>query len=278
MSEYWKSTPKYWCKHCSCYVRDTKLERQNHESTARHQGAIKRSLRELHRTHERQEREKERARREIARLNGVVSKDTSNAPSPAKRSAASTRSEADLKRQRQQLADLGVAVPSTFRAEMAMAGDWTVTQSRVISSTGADGTETSKDAMATGVRKRHDVNRTEEEEEEEEAMRRLFKKPRRWGRDSKALPLEEDGELDALLSGTLLVKKEEAVKQESSNVHRDEEQKPSALELQKDDEQEAKAEPLTDIKKEPDDEASTLVEEPAPILFKKRRPKGIRIK
>ncbi|PHH60763.1 hypothetical protein CDD82_2238 [Ophiocordyceps australis] len=109
MSEYWKSTPKYWCKHCSCYVRDTKLERQNHEATARHQGAIKRSLRELHRTHEREERDKERARREIARLNGVVSKDGPNASNPAKSATRATSSETDLKRQRQQLADLGVA-------------------------------------------------------------------------------------------------------------------------------------------------------------------------
>ena len=59
MSEYWKSTPKYWCKHCSVYVRDTKLERTNHEATGRHQGAIKRSLRDLHRNAEQQERETE---------------------------------------------------------------------------------------------------------------------------------------------------------------------------------------------------------------------------
>ena len=51
MSEYWKSTPKYWCKHCGIYVRDTKLERTNHEATGKHQGALKRFLRDLHRGH-----------------------------------------------------------------------------------------------------------------------------------------------------------------------------------------------------------------------------------
>ena len=25
--------PKYWCKHCKTYVRDTKLEKANHEAT-----------------------------------------------------------------------------------------------------------------------------------------------------------------------------------------------------------------------------------------------------
>lgn len=73
MSEYWKSAPKYWCKHCKTYVRDTKLERQNHESTGKHQGAIKRFLRDLHRGHEREDREKQRAKDEVARLNSVTS-------------------------------------------------------------------------------------------------------------------------------------------------------------------------------------------------------------
>ncbi|MBE7181524.1 MAG: hypothetical protein INR71_10015, partial [Terriglobus roseus] len=78
---FWTSTltgpvsapqPKYWCKFCKTYVRDTKFERQQHDATGRHQSNIQRSLRTLHRDAERGERDKQRARDEVARLNGVV--------------------------------------------------------------------------------------------------------------------------------------------------------------------------------------------------------------
>lgn len=293
MSEHWKSTPRYWCKHCSCYVRDTKLEKQNHEATARHQGAVKRALRDLHRNHEREERDKERAKREIERLNGVVSTSTSSAPSlnsSAGRSAtttattshAKTATESELKRQREQLAALGVAMPSDFRPEMAIPGEWTVTNARVVEST--DG---QRDAIATGVRKREE--QTEEQKEEEEAMRRLFKKPRRWGRDSKVMPEGEDSELDALLSGTTIPLKTGAKKEEDGETVKHEEDVKTEVKHEE-----------TPIKEEPDAAPGGLTEtklsepsgpdapvkteegvadaEPAPVVFKKRKPKGIRTK
>ncbi|KAF7563546.1 hypothetical protein G7046_g593 [Stylonectria norvegica] len=203
MSEYWKSTPKYWCKHCACYVRDTKLERQNHEATGKHQGALKRFLRDLHRGHEREERDKERAQREIARLNGVVagsSASDSSAPTPrtihsSTPGALAGPSESQLKRQREQLAELGVTVPTDFLPDMAMPGQWTVTNTRVIKDE-SDGQGT-VEAKATGIRKREVPD---DEKEEEEAIRGLFKKRRGWGRDSKTMPHEGDEELDALLS------------------------------------------------------------------------------
>ncbi|KAL4726629.1 hypothetical protein ACLX1H_005517 [Fusarium chlamydosporum] len=223
MSEYWKSTPKYWCKHCQIYVRDTKLERNNHESTAKHQGALKRFLRDLHRGHEREEREKGRAKQEIARLNGVVPGSSSSSaagPSrPAPRAQPSAPSEASLKKQREQLAEMGVAMPSDFRPEMAMPGEWQVTNTRIIEKSEQDG-EVKVETRANGVRKRE---ATEDEKEEENAMQGLFKKPRRWGRDSKAMP-QEDHELDALLSGSTFTPravKEEAVKEESEDDKKD---------------------------------------------------------
>src|SRR5256885_11873454 len=91
MSEYWKSTvrrnpatpldlltefnngqPKYWCKHCSTYVKDTKFERAQHEATGKHQGNLRRFLKSIQDGHERGEREKQRARAEVERLNKVV--------------------------------------------------------------------------------------------------------------------------------------------------------------------------------------------------------------
>ncbi|KAF4342839.1 formin binding [Fusarium beomiforme] len=284
MSEYWKSTPKYWCKHCECYVRDTKLERQNHESTAKHQGALKRFLRDLHRNHEREEREKERAKREIERLNGVVGGSSSAAgPSsrPAPRAQPSAPSEASLKRQREQLAAMGVAMPSDFRPEMAMPGEWTVTKTRIIEEKSEEDEEAKVEARANGVRKREV---TEDEKEEEEAVRGLFKKPRRWGRDSKAMPQQEDQELDALLSGSTFTPR--AVKEEAEDtkdVKKEDDATPDTA---------VKTEDATDIKTEDNTEVKT--EEPAEplikpepeeaesgvqtVVFKKRKPKGIRQK
>ncbi|KAK2597689.1 hypothetical protein N8I77_012458 [Diaporthe amygdali] len=310
MAEYWKSTPKYWCKNCSVYVRDTKLERQNHEATAKHQGAIKRALRDLHRGHEREEREKERAKREIERLNGVVSSDGSGSTSTANAASSSrprpgassgggggggagSLSEAERKRQAEQLASLGVSLPDEFRKDLAMAGDWQVTSTTIVTETD----ENNPGASARGVHKRE---RTEEEIEEEKAIKGLFKKPRRWGRDSRTVAGDGDSaDLDALLSGGLVVKK-----QEEDTVKKEEDSEPAAEPVSvKKEEHEP-----SPIKKEPLDEGvSALAEDgtdtspkadppalktehgasaagsagaqdvPA-VAFKKRKPKNIRQK
>ena len=205
MSEHWKSTPKYWCKHCSTYVRDTKLEKQNHESTAKHQNAIKRSLRDLHRNHEREGREKERAMRELDRLNGVVPGSTTTSGfisqgevQPGSSSKPTEASGAELKRQREQLAELGVAMPDEMRPAMALPGEWTVTSSSVVEPHGPE--EQPIEAKAEGVRKRP---LSEEDKEESELVKGLFKKPRGWGRDPRVAPSGTDLDLDTLLNKSL---------------------------------------------------------------------------
>lgn len=292
MSEHWKSTPKYWCKHCSCYVRDTRLEKQNHEATARHQGALKRSLRNLHYAHEREEREKARAQQEVARLNGVVSH---SGPRPATRPAQApptAPSESDLKKQREQLAELGVAIPSAFRAEMAVAGEWTVTSSRVVASEGQD-VSTKTEAVATGVRKREEA--TEEHKAEEEALDRLFKKPRRWGRDSKTMVQDEDPDLDALLSGTTIPLKkrpsdeDEVIKEEEDGAAKEEEHLDGIRVKKEEAEDPSLDEGEGPVKEEPDAtqagqglaaEAKTAQADggTAAVVFKKRKAKGLRTK
>ncbi|KAF7549227.1 hypothetical protein G7Z17_g6509 [Cylindrodendrum hubeiense] len=290
MSEYWKSTPKYWCKHCATFVRDTKLERQNHEATGKHQGALKRFLRDLHRGHEREERDKERARREIVRLNGVVSEDSSSgsagpsAPSapPAggfQTSRPSAPSESQLKRQREQLAEMGVSMPTDFEPEVAQPGQWTVTKTRVIDTTNKDGVNKASESTANGVRKREI---TEDEKEEEDAVQALFKRPRRWGRDSKAMPQDEDTELDALLSGSTFqptpVDKHEDVKEEDTSDDKTKiKVEDGGANEEAPDTTAAKAEaPSQDPPIKPEADAG----EPgiAPVVFKKRKPKGIRQK
>ena len=296
MSEHWKSTPRYWCKHCSCYVRDTKLERQNHEATARHQGALKRFLRELHRGHEREERDKERARQEIARLNGVVagssSSSTSSRAQPSQQqSKPAAPSESQLKRQREQLAEMGVAVPSPFLPEMAMPGEWTVTKTRVVETRPEDDMELKEDvkveAKAIGVRKREV---TEEERDEEAAVRGLFKKPRRWGRDSKTMPQENDDELDALLSGSIAPRRQHEA--DDAATKQDPEARDSFDQLKQEEPENIKTEPINSVQEvgdgvkieapyaeaslKPEDDASELGA--SAVVFKKRKSKGLRQK
>ena len=317
MSEYWKSTPKYWCKHCGLYVRDTKLERANHEATGKHQGALKRFLRDLHRGHEQEQREKERARREVDRLNGIVpsasasTSASSNAAGPS--SAPPPVSRDQRQRQWEQLVELGVDVPTELRGEMAMAGEWTVTNTRVIEEDGGNGegenAEKKKnvDAVATGVQKRPLSGREggdgdeDAAAEEEAAVKGLFKKPRKWGRDTRHAPGgdEDDAELDALLSGTLVVPKREEGRDEdgaregakkkvkldpglAETVKKEEEGDLPGIKKQEDS---GEGRSLEDVPKDSEDAGTAVKTEggsvdsvpaiPA-VVFKKRKPKTVR--
>ncbi|KAL8645829.1 MAG: hypothetical protein Q9226_007121 [Calogaya cf. arnoldii] len=213
MSEYWKSTPKYWCKHCKTFVRDTKLEKTNHEATAKHQGNIKRFLRDLHRGHEREEREKDKAKNEVERLNGVIS-GTSSATKdgpPWNRPTASSLSSgpreatpAERRDQLAKLAEMGVAVPEEFRREMAMAGDWQTIAQRPIQDRvkKEEGLEDFKDfkpdsTLNVGIRKR----KFEGQEEEEEAGATVVRKG--WGSTTRRYPGsdgDDQDDLDSLLN------------------------------------------------------------------------------
>ncbi|KAI8964457.1 hypothetical protein F5Y11DRAFT_315726 [Daldinia sp. FL1419] len=300
MSEYWKSTPKYWCKHCSTYVRDTKLERQNHEATGKHQGALKRFLRDLHRNHEQEQREKDRAKREIERLNGVVGSNSSghnHAPGTSRlQTSASSQAQtstAGSQRQQQweQLAEMGIDVPTELRKEMAMAGEWTVTNKRVIDDTpnpdDSDVKAQSVDAIASGVRKRQKRENEADEEEEENAIKGLFKKPKKWGRDTKQAQ-EDDAELDALLSGPLTKSPESedrprrSIDDKTDCLSETKESLPSDVKK----EESPISQTLWSIKPEPEPQEKhqdALVKQevdaesdPPVVVFKKRKPKNIR--
>ncbi|RDW71914.1 hypothetical protein BP5796_07948 [Coleophoma crateriformis] len=285
MSEYWKSTPKYWCKHCSTYVRDTPLERKNHDATPKHQGNLKRFLRDLHKNHEKDEREKQRAKAEVARLNGVVAgagsgssttASSSHSFSPASRQPATS---AQIIQQREQLSELGVAIPDEFRREMAMVGDWQVTSERVIES---EDREKKPDAIGFGIRKR-----PAEDEEEEEAIE---VKKARWGSAYRTHPVGDDeDDLDALLDEATRKGKEPAVKADPE----------AAIKAEADSEEQIKAEDdtkkLSDIPQvgnadervESDQPEAALSADLAAsdakhnlreVVFKKRKAKNIRRK
>ncbi|KAK5235693.1 hypothetical protein LTR47_003166 [Exophiala xenobiotica] len=209
MSEYWKSTPKYWCKHCSVYVKDTPFERKQHEITAKHENNLKRFLRDIQNSHERGERDKERAKSEVERLSKIggpgAQQSSSNIADAASKSAttptarkptAAPLTQADQKRQWAQLAQMGIAVPEQFRSEMAMAGDWQVSSRKM-----ADG-PTPEDPLSIGIKKR----KFEGQEEEEEAGETVAR--RGWGTTTRRYPGKDTADLDDLLSGTVSLKKE----------------------------------------------------------------------
>lgn len=286
--------PKYWCKHCKTYVRDTKLEKTNHEATPKHQGNLKRFLRDLHRGHEKDEKDKERAKAEVARLNGMATGSGSAGNSGmGSSSGLGRRSTASLpkpqatptqrKQQLAQLAEMGIAIPDEFRPDMAMAGEWQVTSERIIEPEG----EKRLDSLAVGVRKRE----VEEEDEEEVEV-----KKKRWGSAYRSHPTDEnDGELDVLLrnltnKGNTITPKIE-VKVDSGKIK--EESGDSIQPINSTFSQVASEEAKeTDIKREPLDDAPTPDtiqaldaavsvegEGAAPgIIFKKRKAKNIRQK
>ena len=201
-------------------MRDSKLERTNHEATPKHQGNIKRFIRDLHRGHEKDEREKQKAKNEVERLNGVVSGASTSAlgggEAPWKRASAIPLSNpgtrqatpAERKAQLAQLAAMGVAVPEDFRREMAMAGDWETVSETPVYDENAKKEEDTKDAKPSvlkngpsqlniGVRKR----KYEGQEEEEEAGEKVMRKG--WGSTIRAYPgSNSDVDLDALLTKT----------------------------------------------------------------------------
>ncbi|KAJ9668610.1 hypothetical protein H2201_001252 [Coniosporium apollinis] len=270
MSEYWKSTPKYWCKFCKTYVRDTKFEKQQHEATPKHQNNIQRSLRDLHRNHEREEREKQRAKDEVERLNGVVAGAASSDP-PWKRKgavpAAAPPKQAtpeERKRQAAQLAEMGVAIPEEFRREMAMVGDWQVTAERPVFP-GVKKEEEDEDvkpeALNIGVRKR----KFEGQEEVEEAGETVVRKG--WGSTFKEYPGSKDAgdDLEALLKGVGTVKKQAEEAEPGPRIKKEESEE-GATSLLIDSEPATAAE--SDIKAEKEAPATGIV-------FKKRKAKVI---
>ncbi|KAF1944583.1 hypothetical protein EJ02DRAFT_464150 [Clathrospora elynae] len=198
MAEYWKSTPKYWCKFCSTYVKDTKFERAQHEATGRHQGNIQRSLKGLHREQENEKRNQARAQAEVARLNGIVPSESTpsvatgvgGVPTYEKRAEKKATVD-DRKRQWEQLAAMGLALPAAARGDLAIAGEWSKVSEEVVGEVNEDG-EFQATALNKGVRKR----KIDEEEEEQKAAGELITKRKGWGHTYKTFPGSKGGDFD----------------------------------------------------------------------------------
>lgn len=196
--------PKYWCKHCEIYVKDTNFERKQHESTGKHQGNLRRFLQGIQKNHLQNEREKERTKAEVERLNRIAGAPSStsepaiNKPPSSKSMKATTGSlsAADQKRQWAQLADMGIAVPEHARAEMAMVGDWqTISRKPVV-----EPEQSADDKLNVGVRKRKFDDDEDNEYIEESAARKG------WGAATKRYPGNDDhvdDDLDSLIAQSI---------------------------------------------------------------------------
>ncbi|KAJ5779507.1 hypothetical protein N7457_007227 [Penicillium paradoxum] len=208
MAEYWKSAPRYWCKQCKIFIRDTPFEKTQHEASPKHQGSLKRFLRQIHKDNEQQQRDSQRAKSEVERLRQAIGGGSStDKDGGAKRTAAPAPKPTDRpatmeerKKQMAQLAEMGVAVPQEFRAEMALAGDWQTTSETLIEpKQGLEGP-----TKSIGVRKRK--HEGEGEEEDENVPEPVIN--RGWGSRMRQYPgaQEEEG-LDDLLASTKNIKK-----------------------------------------------------------------------
>ena len=288
MASHWKSTPSYWCKFCATYVRDSAIERKNHETSIKHQNNIQRSLRELHKTKEREDRDKQRAKNEVARLNGLVGGGRKagegsggavgavGGTAPSNLDAAAQR-----KAHAEQLAAMGVQLPDELKKEVTGVGEWQTLSTRVI-----EDDQVSASNSLADILKQESVKKEEEEkntiikgvhkrtadEEEDLIAEERSKKKAAWGSRLKSYPgkdvEDDDGEdLDAILNGVSAKKKPIGT---TDGGAMDEEIVDAAKKSPEDDKL---AIASSEVKPEyPDEPEGALTAPPVPV-FKKRKAK-----
>ena len=244
---------------------------------------MKRFLREIHKDNDRQERETQRAKSEVERLRQVVTggpsatKTDGNAVAPAKRTAVPVPKPAERpvslderKKQMAQLAEMGVAIPQEYRADMALAGEW-----QTLSETKIETADTESAAKSMGIRKR----KHQGDEDEDELIPEQYVS-KGWGSRMKVYPdaQDDDGDLDSLLASTKDLKKAKTEPlTEEDNGHRSESvvQQKKEVTLLDTTTGPLPKERSSSIKAEATDE--NLQGEDAPgIIFKKRKPKTVR--
>lgn len=313
MAEYWKSAvsltrkiplsqqnlrvliklvlfqPRFWCKQCKVFIRDTPFEKSQHEASGKHQGNLKRFLRDLHRDNERQQRESQKAKNEVERLRQTIAGGPSTGPAdnvvpPWKRTTLKPQerpvSLEERKKQMAQLAEMGIAIPDEFRGEMALAGEWKTVSEKVIQEKKKEpSSSSSSPPAAVGVRKRKHEGGDEDSEGEGPAPIRFVS--RGWGSALKQYPgAKEDEDLDALLESTKEIKKVKPSVSDTADV------KNSDAPVK--DEGQATVQETDEVphvkKEEPTDAAMTSTpaagserkEDVPEVVFKKRRPKAMR--
>ena len=240
----------------------------------------------------REEREKQRTKDEIERLNrlvpggGSVSNPVPSSSSPSMphakptitKAPAAVATQADRKRQLAQLAALGVEVPEEFRKENAMIGTWeTVSINPVYDE--SEGSRANPDARSIGVTRERKRNLDEDDDEAESSQNPA---KRAWAPRFKNYEYkkdEDEEDIEALLGGVkssvpaVKQEEEESVKKEDPNTEgiTDIKQEVPGQNHIADPQGPAKT-PEAESKEEP----AIKAKEPLPgagIVFKKRKPK-----
>jgi hypothetical protein len=310
MAEHWKSAvsfnpnlsslhlltitqPRHWCKQCKIFIRDTPFEKTQHEASPKHQGSLKRFLRQIHKDNEQQQRDSQRAKSEVERLRQAVgggSASDKDAAAPWKRNTQPVPKVAERpatleerKKQIAQLAEMGVAVPEEFRRDMALAGEWqTLSETKIDATQGIDGP-----TKSVGVRKRK--HEGEEEEDDEHAPEPIVNKG--WGSRMKQYPGAQDDEgLDDLLASTKDISKTKTftpkVELEGQETTTGESNASAKITAKKEDEPikaETQETTMTKVKTEepaqvaePTDEKPQSEDAVPGVVFKKRKAKTMR--
>lgn len=209
------------------FVVDTPVSKKNHDASPKHQGNLKRFLRDLHRANEREQTAAESAKREVARLNTLVGGPGSSSsggpsssftgPSSLYKQVPQATNEEERKRQLKELEALGVALPDEVRRELAMVGDWETTS--VEARRAGERKMTEKEMVQVELAKQQKRKFEEEEKERKwNAMDEDERAMRGFSIQTKTYPVQGEGagEFDPgmLFKGKGIEKAPEAVKKE----------------------------------------------------------------
>lgn len=129
MTEYWKSVGNYYCNYCKCFVRNDEFNRRQHDASPRHQNSLKRQVRDIHRTSEREAREALFANRELAKIGGKINPSLKN-PAHADADATGPKKvmigtrQKQKRREKVETLDDG-SVYAQALASQAIPGQWT---------------------------------------------------------------------------------------------------------------------------------------------------------
>lgn len=213
----------HWCKFCNTHVRDSAIERKNHDSSIKHQNNIQKSLRTLHKKKEIEDRDARRTKDELARINGIVDgkhKATSGIAKAPRVSAPVKVSNAG---------PVGQGVyPQT--GNIGMAGAWVATSTRIITPLVEDPDDNEFKREGSASEEKH-AEIKQESSLSESKKRRISNveetsqpvRPKKsWGTELKSYPDTTDSidDLDALLkeSAKPTVEDSAAVQADAANI------------------------------------------------------------
>ena len=127
MTEYWKSVGNYYCDYCKCFVRNDDFNRRQHEGSDRHQNSLKRQIRNIHRTTEKEKRDLNYANKELARIGGRTLEQRVSQDQPKKVSIGVKHRPKKASAKPADTLDDSTVYESVLAAN-ALPGDWTVTE------------------------------------------------------------------------------------------------------------------------------------------------------